>query len=185
MPCLCENEAGQIMERNRIGAARSYPGGRAVEPGHPCAPIRGDCERDRNYRKAHPRLAPVVRRKPSAGADTRGWPDRRHRIGCGGGRLDCVLVGSQSCCLDRVGTEAALNGRQGAAWQNIKTGQSTSAMVAGCGRHGGHPICATARHKTAVASSLNGTPAGQSRRCRACQQDRAHGVGHDGAWQAV
>jgi transposase len=58
------------MERNRIGAARSYPGGRAVEPGHPCAPIRGDCERDRNYRKAHPRLAPVVRRKPSAGVDT-------------------------------------------------------------------------------------------------------------------
>src|SRR5262249_43722040 len=45
--------------------------------------------------------------------------------------------------------------------------------------------CATARYETPLARSPDGTPADQSRRCRARQQDRPHGLGHDGTRRAV
>ena len=78
----------------------------------------------------------------------------------------------------------AFDRRQRQAWQDLETRQSTFAMAAGCGCHGGHPLCTPARHETVMACSPDGTQAGQGRCRRARQQNRTHGVGHDGAWRA-
>jgi len=46
--------------------------------------------------------------------------------------------------------------------------------------HGCHSIRAAARYETALARAYHGTSADQGRCCRAGQQDRTYGVGHDG-----
>jgi hypothetical protein len=43
----------------------------------------------------------------AAGGNPWCWPDRRHRFSGRGGRLEDVLVGPQSRCVDRLGAEAA------------------------------------------------------------------------------
>ena len=90
------------------------------------------------------------------------WSDRRHRLGCRGRRLEGVLLGPQPRGLDRLSSQAAFDWRQRAAWRNIKAGKSTFAMATRRRRYGCHPICETARHKTAVACSPYGD-AGRSR----------------------
>src|SRR5262249_13778971 len=51
--------------------------------------------------------------------------------------------------------------------------------------HGCHPICPSARHEAALARSPHGPSADQGR-CRCtCQQNRTHGLGHDGARRAL
>ena len=46
--------------------------------------------------------------------------------------------------------------------------------------YGCHSIRAAARYETALARAYHGTSADQGRCCRAGQQDRTYGVGHDG-----
>jgi hypothetical protein len=53
-------------------------------------------------------------------------------------------------------------------------------MVAHCWIYGCHSIRAAARYETALARAYHGTSADQGRCCRAGQQDRTYGVGHDG-----
>ena len=77
--------------------------------------------------------------------------------------------------------KATFNRRQRETRRNIETGQSPFALATRRRRNGGHPICAAARHKTAVARSSHGDPTNQGRCRRARQQDRADSLGHDGA----
>jgi transposase len=77
------------------------------------------------------------------------------------------------------------SGRSLAAWIGLVPRQSTLTMVAGLGRHGGHPIRTTTRHETAVAHSTDGAQAYQSRCCCTRKQDRSHRLGNDGAWRTV
>ena len=60
-----------------------------------------------------------------------------------------LLVGAQSCGLDRVGAEAAQHWRQGQARQHHQAGQSIFAVAAGGRRNGGHPLRAQARNREA------------------------------------
>ena len=97
------------------------------------------------------------------------------------GDWKAVLVGAQSCCLDRVGAQAAYDRRQGQARQYHQAGQSILAMVAGRRRHGRHPLRAEARHReAAVARPIDGAPTDQGGGRRARQQDCADGLGHHG-----
>src|ERR1019366_6564081 len=95
----------------------------------------------------YPSLASLVRGEPAAGGDSRYRPDRCHSPGCRDRRLEDILIGAQSCRLDRVGAEAAHDWRQGQARQHHQAGQSILAMVAGRWRHGRHPL-ADRRHVT-------------------------------------
>jgi transposase len=157
----------------------------ARQPRHPCSPICGYQGRDRGDREAHPCLAPLECREPAAGGNPWRWPDRRYRAGGRGRRLEDVLVGPQPCCMDRLGAETAFDRGQRETGQDLEAGQSTFALAARRRRHGRDPICATTRHETALARSSDGASADQGR-CRcACQQDRTHGLGHDGARRAV
>jgi transposase len=61
-------------------------------------------------------------------------------IGCRDRRLEDILIGAQSCGLDRVGAEAAQCRRQGQARQHHQAGQSIFAVVTGGWRNGGHPL---------------------------------------------
>ena len=99
--------------------------------------------------------------------------------------MEGVLVRPQPGGLDRACSQAAFDRRQGAARRDLKAGQSIFAMAARRRRHGCHPICAAARHEAALARAYHGAPADQGRCRRAGQQDRTHGLGHDGAWRAV
>ena len=83
-----------------------------------------------------------------------------------------------------VPRQHSTGGKETARW-DLKTGQSIFAMAARRWRHGCHPICTAARHQAAVARAYHGAPADQGRCRRARQQDRTHGLGHDGAWRAV
>jgi len=66
-----------------------------------------------------------------------------------------------------------------------KQGNSLSAMAARCRGYGCHPICTAARHEAALASPSHGSPADQGRRGCARQQNRTHGLGHDGTRGAL
>ena len=76
-------------------------------------------------------------------------------------------------------------GGKGRTRRNIEARQSPFALAPCRRSNGGHPICAAARHKTAVARSSHGDPTDQGRCRRACQQNRADGLGHDGARREV
>ena len=69
-----------------------------------------------------------------------GWPDRRHSVGGRSRRLEGILVGSQSCCVDRLGAQTALDRGQRETRQDLEAGQSTLALAARRRRHGCHPI---------------------------------------------
>ena len=101
------------------------------------------------------------------------------------GDWDGIFVRPQPRRLDWVGTPAAFDWWQGETWSNLETGQSTFAMATRRRRYGRHPICATARHETALARAPDGAPADQGRCGRTRQQDCPHGMGDDGAWRAV
>ena len=60
-------------------------------------------------------------------------------------------------------------------------GAGRAAMAARRWSYGCDPIRAVARYEAALARAYHGSPADQGRRCRAGQQDRTYGVGHDGA----
>ena len=87
---------------------------------------------------------------------------------------------AQPGSLDRPCSQAAFDRWQGAPRRHLKAGQSIYAMAARRRRYGGNPICAAARHEAALACAYHGTSADQGRCCRAGQQNRAYGVGHDG-----
>src|SRR5580704_2116224 len=53
-------------------------------------------------------------------------------------------------------------------------------MVAHRWVHGCHSVRAAARYEAALARAYHGTSADQGRCCRAGQQDRTYGLGHDG-----
>ena len=115
-----------------------------------------------------------------------GRPDRRHRPGCRDRRLEDVLIGAQSCCLDRVGAEAAHDRRQGPARQHHQAGQSILALVAGRRRHGRHPLRAKAWDaEAAVARPANGASTNEGGGCRARQQDCTNGLGHHGSRREI
>src|SRR5262249_49623744 len=77
-------------------------------------------------------------------------PIRGHRAGCRSRRLEGVPLGAQSCCLDRVGAQAAHDRRQGAARQHHQAGETLLAMVARNRWHGRHPLRPEARHREAT-----------------------------------
>src|SRR6516165_8577712 len=58
-------------------------------------------------------------------------------------------------------------------------------MVARSWSYGCHSLCTPARHQAAMDRTYHGTPADQGRGCCTCQQDRTHGLGHDGKRRAV
>ena len=92
-----------------------------------------------------------------------------------------ILIGAQSCGLDRVGAEAAQHRRQGQARQHHQAGQSIFAVAAGGWRNGGHPLRAQARNREApMARPIDGTSTNQGRGRSARQQDCADGLGHHG-----
>ena len=99
--------------------------------------------------------------------------------------MEDVLVGPQPRCVVRLGAEAAFERGQRETRQDLEARQSTFALAARRRRHGCHPICAPARHEAALARSPHGPSANQG--CCRCtrQQDRTHGLGHDGARRAV
>jgi len=99
--------------------------------------------------------------------------------------LEGVHVGSQSCCVDRLGAQTALDRGQRETRQDLEAGQSTLALAARRRRHGCDPICAAARDEAALARSSDGPSADQGRRRCTCQQNRTHSLGHDGARRAV
>jgi hypothetical protein len=112
-------------------------------------------------------------------------PDRRYRAGGRDRRLEDVLVGPQPCCMDRLGAETAFDRGQRETGQDLEAGQSTFALAARRRRHGRHPICAPTRYETALARSSDGPSADQGCCSCTCEQDRTHGLGHDGARRAV
>ena len=87
--------------------------------------------------------------------------------------------------LDRACSQAAFDRRQGAARRNLKARQSILAMAARRRGHGCDPICTEARHEASLARASHGPPANQGCCRRASQQDRTHGLGHDGTWGAL
>ena len=92
--------------------------------------------------------------------------------------MEDILIGAQPCCLDRLGTEAAHDRRQGQARQHHQAGQSIPAMVAGRRRNGGYPLRAEARRREkAVAGPFNGAPTNQSGGRRAGQQEASEQSG--------
>ena len=82
--------------------------------------------------------------------DPRHRPGRRHGNGCRDRRLEDVLLGAQSCSLDRVSAEAAHDRRQGQARQHHQAGQSIFAVAAGRRGNGRHPLRAQARNAQAA-----------------------------------
>jgi transposase len=111
-----------------------------------CASIPEPQRRGLIHRQEHPRLAPILRREPTARGDPGDWSDRRHRPGCRDRRLGSVPLRAQSCRLDWFGAQAALDRGQGTARQYYQAGQSLFTMAAGRRGHGGHSLRATARH---------------------------------------
>src|SRR5271154_5419127 len=98
---------------------------------------------------------------------------------------DWRAFGAQSSGVDRPGPKATFNRRQRKTRRNIEARQSPFALATRCRRNGGHPICAAARHKTAVARSSHGDPTDQGRCRRARQQNCSDGLGHDGARREI
>jgi hypothetical protein len=88
-------------------------------------------------------------------------------------------------CMDRLGAETAFDRGQRETRQDLEAGQSTFALATRRRRHGRHPICAPTRHETALARSSDGPSADQGCCSCTCEQDRTHGLGHDGARRAV
>ena len=134
------NGTGELLRIIADGADNRVPRSRARHSRCAGAAVQRHRNRDRIHRQEHPGLASLVRGEPAAGGDTRHRPDRRHRPGCRDRRLEDVLIGAQSCCLDRVGAQAAHDRRQGQARQHHQAGQSILALVAGRRRHGRHPL---------------------------------------------
>ena len=93
--------------------------------------------------------------------------------------------GPQPSGLDRSCSQAAFDWWQGAARRDLKAGQSIFAMVARRWSYGCHSIRAAARYEAALARAYHGTSADQGRCCRAGQQNRTYGLGHDGAWRTL
>jgi hypothetical protein len=94
--------------------------------------------------------------------------------------MESIFVRTQPSGLDWSCSKAAFDGWQGASRRDLKAGQSIFAMVAHRWIYGCHSIRAAARYETALARAYHGTSADQGRCCRAGQQNRTYGVGHDG-----
>jgi len=185
-------ELGIISAKGRNGTAelltdysrrggRSHPAGCPILSRSSCSPIPGPERRSLSRRQAHPRLAPIMPREPTVGGDPRHWSDCRHCVGCRDRRLGSIPLGAQSCGLDRFGTQAALDRRQGAARQHHQTGQSLFAMAPRHRRDGRHSLRASARHQTTLAHPNNGSPTCKGGGSCTRQQDRADGLGDHGS----
>jgi ABC transporter len=85
-----------------------------------------------------------------------------------GGRLEDLLVGPQSRCMDRFGAQTAFDRRQRKTRRHLEAGQSTLALAARRRRDGCHSICPPARHEAALARSSDGPSADQGRCCCTC-----------------
>ena len=118
-------------------------------------------------------------KKVGGSRESRRGPDRRHCAGCRGRRLESIFVRTQPSGLDWSCSKAAFDGWQGASRRDLKAGQSIFTMVAHRWSYGCHSIRAAARYETALARAYHGTSADQGRCCRAGQQNRTYGLGHD------
>ncbi len=88
--------------------------------------------------------------------------------------------------MDWVGAEAELDGWQGTSRPHLQGGQPLSAHAARGRGFVGHPARqAGGVHAPTLAHQAFTTPINEDRRHRACQQDRTHGLGDDGAWNIL
>ena len=115
--------------------------------------------------EAHPCLAPNERGQPAPGDHPRRRTDHRQRPGGFDHRSRGVQEWPRTGRLDRACAATELNRRQTAARQNLQTGRSISALVAGCRSHVGDHACETAGYdKPAVACRHHRPQASQGRR---------------------
>jgi hypothetical protein len=133
----------------------------------------------RQYSALGAEIGSIVRGEPAAGRDSRHWSDRRHCPGCRDRRLEGVRVGSQPGGVDWAGAQAAVERRQGQAWQYHQARQPIPAVAACRRRDGRHPLRTKARHaEAALAWTVDGAPPDQAGGRRTGKQDGADGLGH-------